>query len=248
MAHLFRRKQSNGKNNHPSSSNGNGATIQLHDIVKTFSTAAGDFTVLKSIDAEFNPGEFVGVIGKSGSGKSTLINMITGIDRPTSGEVIIGDTEVHRLSENQLAIWRGRNLGIVFQFFQLLPMLTLLENIMLPMDFCNMYSPRKRKEHALELLRMVEMEEHAYKLPTAISGGQQQRVAIARALANQPRLILADEPTGELDTTTAREVLTLFREIVRTEQMTLLMVTHDPLVDEYADRVLLLQDGQIVNA
>ncbi len=246
MAQLFRRKKTNGKNNHPSSSNGNAAYIQLQDIVKTFSTAAGDFTVLKSIDAEFKPGEFVGVIGKSGSGKSTLINMITGIDRPTSGEVIIGDTEVHRLSENQLAIWRGRNLGIVFQFFQLLPMLTLLENIMLPMDFCNMYSPRQRKERALELLRMVEMEEHAYKLPTAISGGQQQRVAIARALANDPPILLADEPTGNLDSKTAEIIFKMFEDLAR-QGKTVIMVTHDSSLAQRVSRTLLIVDGEIVN-
>jgi ABC-type lipoprotein export system ATPase subunit len=246
MPKLFRRKQSNGKNNYPSSNNGNAADIQLRDIVKTFSTAAGDFTVLKSIDAEFNPGEFVGVIGKSGSGKSTLINMITGIDRPTSGEVIIGDTEVHRLSENQLAIWRGRNLGIVFQFFQLLPMLTLLENIMLPMDFCNMYSPRQRKERALELLRMVEMEEHAYKLPTAISGGQQQRVAIARALANDPPILLADEPTGNLDSKTAEIIFKMFEDLAR-QGKTVIMVTHDSSLAQRVSRTLLIVDGEIVN-
>ncbi len=246
MPQLFRRKKSNGKSNNPSSSNGNGAYIQLRDIVKTFSTVAGDFTVLKSIDAEFIPGEFVGVIGKSGSGKSTLINMITGIDRPTSGEVIIGDTEVHRLSENQLAIWRGRNLGIVFQFFQLLPMLTLLENIMLPMDFCNMYSSRQRKERALELLRMVEMEEHAYKLPTAISGGQQQRVAIARALANDPPILLADEPTGNLDSKTAEIIFKMFEDLAR-QGKTVIMVTHDSSLAQRVSRTLLIVDGEIVH-
>jgi ABC-type lipoprotein export system ATPase subunit len=246
MAQLFRRKQTNGKNKLNGSGNGNASFIQLRDIVKTFSTAAGDFTVLKSIDAEFYPGEFVGVIGKSGSGKSTLVNMITGIDRPTSGEVIIGDQEVHRLSENQLAIWRGRNLGIVFQFFQLLPMLTLLENIMLPMDFCNMYSPRQRKGRALELLRMVEMEEHAYKLPTAISGGQQQRVAIARALANDPPILLADEPTGNLDSKTAEVIFRMFEDLAR-QGKTVIMVTHDSSLAQRVSRTLLIVDGEIVN-
>lgn len=246
MAQFFRKKQKNSKNQQNGSSHKNGALIQLQDIVKTFSTAAGDFTVLKGIDAEFYPGEFVGVIGKSGSGKSTLINMITGIDRPTSGEVVIGDQEVHRMSENQLAIWRGRNLGIVFQFFQLLPMLTLLENIMLPMDFCNMYSPRQRKERALELLRMVEMDEHAYKLPTAISGGQQQRVAIARALANDPPILLADEPTGNLDSKTAEVIFKMFEDLAQ-QGKTVIMVTHDSSLAQRVSRTLLIVDGEIVN-
>ena len=164
----------------------NGAFIRLQEVSKTYKTGAGDVTVLNHIDLEFNRGEFVGVIGKSGSGKSTLINMVSGIDRPTSGEVWIGGTPVHKLTEGQMAVWRGRNLGIVFQFFQLLPMLSLVENIMLPMDFCNTYPARQRKARAMQLLEMVEMQDHAYKLPTAISGGQQQRVAIARALANDP--------------------------------------------------------------
>jgi len=160
---------------------GKGGFVRLRNLVKTYINAAGEFPVLKGINADFNQGEFIAVIGKSGSGKSTLINMITGIDRPTSGEIFVGDVAVHQLGENQMAIWRGRQVGVVFQFFQLLPMLSLLENIMLPMDFCNMYSSRERKRRAMHLLEMVDMQEHASKLPSAISGGQQQRVAIARA-------------------------------------------------------------------
>ena len=151
----------------------NGYLIYMRDIVKTFQTAAGPFTALKTVDLRVNPGEFVAIIGKSGSGKSTLINMLTGIDRPTAGEVYVGETAVHTLSEGRMAKWRGRNLGIVFQFFQLLPTLSLLENVMLPMDFCNMYSPRERKQRALKLLEMVGMAEQANKLPSAVSGGQQ---------------------------------------------------------------------------
>jgi len=159
-----------------------GATpiIHLHEVNKYYKTAAGDFQALKSVDLEINPAEFVSVIGKSGSGKSTLLNMITGIDRPTSGEVEVDGTAVHKLGENRMARWRGIHLGIVFQFFQLLPTISVVENIMLPMDFCHTFPMRKREKRALELLELVELAEHAYKLPTALSAGQQQRVAIAR--------------------------------------------------------------------
>jgi len=223
-----------------------GSLIRLRKLVKIFSNAAGDFTVLKGIDADFKEGEFIAVVGKSGSGKTTLINMITGIDRPTSGEVYVGDVAVHKLSENQLAEWRGRNMGIVFQFFQLLPMLTLLENVMLPMDFCNVYDPRERKDRAMELLRQVELEDHAYKLPSAISGGQQQRAAIARALANDPPIIVADEPTGNLDSRSAEGVFTLFEKLIERGK-TILMVTHDSSLAKRATRTVLIADGEIVN-
>ena len=220
--------------------------IQMHKVVKTFKNAAGEFTVLKGIDTQFNRGEFVGVIGKSGSGKSTLINMITGIDRPTSGEIFIGGVPIHKLDENQMAVWRGRNLGIVFQFFQLLPTLSLLENIMLPMDFCHMYQPGERPEKAMDLLRLVEMDQHAHKLPTAISGGQQQRVAIARALANNPPIIIADEPTGNLDSKTADAIFTLFENLVK-QGKTIVMVTHDSALAKRVSRTVLIADGEIVN-
>jgi ABC-type lipoprotein export system ATPase subunit len=226
--------------------NGNRPLIRMRRVVKTYSNAAGELTVLKEIDADFYGGEFVAIIGKSGSGKSTLLNMITGIDRPTSGEVYVGDTAVHEMSEGEMAVWRGRNLGIVFQFFQLLPMLSLLENIMLPMDFCNMYTPRERKERAMCLLRLVEMEDHADKLPTAISGGQQQRVAIARALANDPPIILADEPTGNLDSQTAETVFQIFEELV-SQGKTIVVVTHDSSQAQRVSRTMLIADGEIVN-
>lgn len=220
--------------------------IHLNDIYKSFTTAAGEFPVLKGITADFDKGEFVGVIGKSGSGKSTLINMISGIDRPSSGEVFIGDTAVHALNENQMAIWRGRNLGIVFQFFQLLPMLSLIENVMLPMDFCNMYTSKERVDRAMMLLDMVELADHADKLPTAISGGQQQRVAIARALANDPPVIIADEPTGNLDSQTSESVFNLFEDLVH-EGKTILMVTHDISQAKRVSRTVLIADGELVN-
>jgi ABC-type lipoprotein export system ATPase subunit len=220
--------------------------VRIRDLVKTYSSSAGDFTVLKNIQVDFYPGEFVGVIGKSGSGKSTLINMITGIDRPTAGEIYVGDIPVHSLTENEMAIWRGRNLGIVFQFFQLLPMLSLLENVMLPMDFCNMFTLPERRERAMDLLRMVEMEDHAFKLPSAISGGQQQRVAIARALANDPPVIVADEPTGNLDSKTAEAVFAMFEQLIERGK-TIVMVTHDSSLAKRVSRTVLIADGEVVN-
>jgi len=186
------------------------------------------------------------VIGKSGSGKSTLLNMITGIDRPTTGEVFVNGTAVHELNENRMARWRGKNLGIVFQFFQLLPTISVVENIMLPMDFCRTYPMREREKRALELLDMVELADHAYKLPTALSGGQQQRVAIARALANDPPIIIADEPTGNLDSKTAEAVFALFNELVK-QGKTIIIVTHDSSLAKRAHRTALIADGEIVN-
>ena len=220
--------------------------IRLRQIVKTYSNAAGEFKVLKGINADLYKGEFVGVIGKSGSGKSTLINMVTGIDRPTSGEVYVGDVPVHELTENQLAEWRGRNLGIIFQFFQLLPTLSLLENVMLPMDFCHMYAPRERKDRAMELLQLVEMEDRANKLPSAVSGGQQQRVAIARSLANDPPILIADEPTGNLDSRTATSIFEMFEGLV-SRGKTIVVVTHDTALAKQVSRTMLIADGEIVN-
>src|ERR1044071_179230 len=235
------------KNNEPKD-NGSGshAIIDLRDVHKYYKTAIGDFHALKSIDLQINAGEFVSVIGKSGSGKSTLLNMITGIDRPTSGEVYVNNTAVHKLNENQMARWRGTNLGIVFQFFQLLPTISVIENIMLPMEFCRTYPMREREKRALELLEMVELADHAYKLPTALSGGQQQRVAIARALANDPAIIIADEPTGNLDSKTAESVFALFNDLV-TKGKTIIIVTHDSGLAKRTHRTALITDGEIVN-
>jgi len=202
------------------------------------------FTALKGVDVHIDKGEFVAVVGKSGSGKSTLINMITGIDRPTEGQVLMGDTAVHTLSEGQMAVWRGKNIGIVFQFFQLLPTLIIVENIMLPMDFCNMYNFAEREPRALRLLEQVDMVDHAYKLPTAISGGQQQRVAIARALANDPPVVMADEPTGNLDSKTAASVFELFQLLVE-QGKTFVMVTHDEDLAKQGTRTITLADGEI---
>ena len=232
------------------STNGNGSSngymIDLRDVHKYYKTAIGDYHALNSIDLQINPGEFVSIIGKSGSGKSTLLNMITGIDRPSSGEVYVNGQAVHELNENRMARWRGKNLGIVFQFFQLLPTISVIENIMLPMDFCRTFPMREREKRALELLDMVELKDHAYKLPTALSGGQQQRVAIARALANDPPVIIADEPTGNLDSKTAESVFAMFNQLV-SQGKTIIIVTHDSGLAKQTHRTALIADGEIVN-
>src|SRR5574341_370150 len=227
--------------------NGNGRhpLIDLRDVHKYYKTAIGDYHALNSVDLQINAGEFVSVIGKSGSGKSTLLNMITGIDRPTSGEVYVNGQAVHELNENRMARWRGKNLGIVFQFFQLLPTISVIENIMLPMDFCRTYPMREREKRALELLDMVELKDHAYKLPTALSGGQQQRVAIARALANDPPIVIGDEPTGNLDSKTADSVFALFEQLIQ-QGKTILMVTHDNDLAKRVTRAVMISDGQII--
>ncbi len=232
----------------PISPNPNPALIELKDVVKTYSSEAGDFTALKGIHLQVQPGEFLGIVGKSGAGKSTLLNMITGVDRLTSGEVRIRasgqEVSVHSLSENDLALWRGRSMGVVYQSFQLLPMLTLLENIILPMDLCGLYHPRESRRRALQLLEMVEIAEHAHKLPAYISGGQQQRVAIARALANDPPILVADEPTGSLDSVTADHIFDVFESLVQ-KGKTIVMVTHDMGLMPRFSRHLLLTDGEI---
>ena len=230
----------------PTDGNDNAPIIDLRDVHKYYKTAVGDYHALNSIDLQINPSEFVSIIGKSGSGKSTLLNMVTGIDRPTSGEVYVNGTAVHEMGENRMARWRGKNLGIVFQFFQLLPTISVIENIMLPMDFCRTYPMRQREKRALELLELVELAEHAYKLPTALSGGQQQRVAIARALANDPPIVIADEPTGNLDSKTADSVFELFRNLV-VQGKTIIIVTHDSGLAKRTDRTALIVDGEIVN-
>ncbi len=219
--------------------------IALQDVVKKYQTPAGDFPALNGLDLTIYPGEFITVIGRSGAGKSTLINMITGIDHPTSGEVIIGGVSIHQLGEDALSRWRGENLGVVFQFFQLLPNINLIENITIAMDFCNTYPIKERKDRALDLLDQVGIAEHAYKIPSRISGGQQQRAAIARALANDPLIVVADEPTGNLDERTADEIFDLFESLAE-QGRTLLVVTHDEDIASRASRSVTLLDGQIV--
>jgi len=227
------------------------ALIDMRDVIKVYSTGAGDFTALRGINVEIRAGEFLGVIGKSGAGKSTFLNMITGVDDITTGSVVIRangkDISVHDLSEDALALWRGQTLGVVFQSFQLLPMLTLIENITLPMDLCGLYRPRRSRQRALELLEMVELEEHAYKLPAFISGGQQQRVAIARALANDPPILVADEPTGSLDSVTSDHIFELFERLVQEQGKTIVMVTHDKSIAPRFSRTLRIVDGELAD-
>jgi ABC-type lipoprotein export system ATPase subunit len=220
--------------------------IVLHNVDKIFESPAGKFQALKSIHMQLTYGQFISIVGKSGSGKSTLLNMITGIDHPTSGDVIVGNQRIFELSKSERALWRGRNMGVVFQFFQLLPTLTLLENTMLPMDYCNVYSFSERPERAMELLKIVDLEEYAHKLPSSVSSGQQQGAAIARALATDPMLILADEPTGNLDSRSAEKILELFEQMAA-QGKTILIVTHDPSITQRTDQTIVLSDGEIID-
>jgi ABC-type lipoprotein export system ATPase subunit len=220
--------------------------IVLRNVEKVYENAAGKFVALKSINLQLNYGQFISIVGKSGCGKSTLLNMITGIDHPTAGDVIIGDEHIYEMSESKRALWRGRNMGVVFQFFQLLPTLTLLENAMLPMDYCNLYPFYERPDRAMELLKLVGLEDQADKLPTAVSSGQQQSAAIARALATDPAIILADEPTGNLDSRAADNVLNLFENLARSGK-TILIVTHDPSIMQRTDQTIILSDGEIID-
>jgi ABC-type lipoprotein export system ATPase subunit len=220
--------------------------IQLRQVVKRYKTSAGEYLALRGVNVDIPTSEFVAIVGKSGSGKSTLLNMITGIDHPTSGEVLVNGVNIYKMTESQRALWRGCNLGIVFQFFQLMPMLTLLENTMLPMDYCNVYSNAERPERAMELLKMVGLERQAYKLPAAVSSGQQQTAAIARAMATDPPIIVADEPTGNLDSRSSDEIINLFNQLVE-KGKTIILVTHDPSITKRTYRTLIISDGEIIN-
>ena len=220
--------------------------IDLRGIVKVYETAAGPFLALKGVDLTVQAGEFVAVVGKSGSGKSTLINMFTGIDHPSEGEVIVANTPIRQLNEEQMALWRGQHMGIIFQFFQLLPTLSVVENVMIPMDLAGMYGMDERLARAIALLNQVGMAGDAHKFPAALSAGQQQRAAIARALANDPPILVADEPTGNLDTKAAATVFALFKTLVA-QGKTILMVTHDAELARQAPRTVTIADGRIVS-
>src|SRR5499426_2013549 len=224
---------------------GDGPLITLRKVGKSYATPAGPYPALRDIDLEIGSGEFVALVGKSGSGKSTLLNLIGGIDRPSEGEVIVAGAAVHQIPENSLARWRGKTVGVVFQFFQLLPTLTVAENVMLPMDFCNVRPARQRRARALELLDMVGIADQADKLPSGLSGGQQQRAAIARSMANDPPIVLADEPTGNLDSVSARAVLDLFRKLIDLGT-TVVIASHERDISGI-DRTVELVDGEIAS-
>jgi len=219
--------------------------VSMNRVFKRYVTPSGSFEALRNIDLEVFPGEFVAVVGRSGSGKSTLINVLTGIDSPSSGEIHVASTAVHALGEEELAKWRGKNVGVIFQFFQLLPTLTIAENVMLPMDFSNAFPPGDRRPRAMALLEKMCIADQADKLPSDLSGGQQQRAAIARALANDPPLLVADEPTGNLDTRTSEDVVRFFSTLVD-EGKTVVMVTHERDLTRYFTRTVMLEDGSIV--
>jgi putative ABC transport system ATP-binding protein len=222
--------------------------VDLQGVTKAYHTPAGDFFALRGIDLRIKPGEFVALLGRSGAGKSTLINVITGIDRPTAGTVQVAGEAIHSLSEAQITRWRGRQVGVIFQSFQLMPMLTCLQNVMLPMDFAGLYkSPGERRARAMQLLEQMEITQHADKLPSAVSGGQRQRVAIARALANDPVFLAADEPTGSLDSRTADAVYEVFERLVA-EGKTIFMATHDHELAQRVSRVMRIEDGVLVQA
>jgi putative ABC transport system ATP-binding protein len=224
--------------------NGREPIVDVRNVVKRFPVGDTEVTVLKGISLQVQPGEFVSIVGPSGNGKSTLLNMITGIDRPSEGEIVVTGRQVHRMSENDLATWWGEYVGIIFQFFQMLPALTLLQNVILPMDFLNKTPPRERRQRAMHLLETVGLEDQAHKLPGMVSGGQQQRAAIARALANDPPLVVGDEPTGNLDSRTAADIFDLFGTLV-SQGKTMLMVTHDKELARHVPRVVEIMDGHI---
>ena len=238
--------ESHAAQSHDSTQDRDNYMIDLHQVVKTYESPTQSFTALRGVSLQVQSGEFVAVVGKSGSGKTTLLNILAGIDRPTSGAVSVAGTELPSLSESQLAEWRGRTIGLVFQFFQLLPTLTIAENVMLPMDFAEIIPATERQSRALHLLERVGIKDQADKLPVTLSGGQQQRAAIARALANDPPILMADEPTGNLDEATRTSVLELFAKL-NAEGRTIIIVTHERDISSYTDQQVTLVDGRVAN-
>ena len=222
------------------------ASIEVRNLTKVFNGSDKCFTALNGVSLTIEKGELVIISGKSGSGKSTLLNMVSGIDSPTTGEVFVGKDPIHSFTSNQLASWRGRNLGIVFQFFQLMPTLTVLENIMLPMEFASIIDRKDQKRRAMSLLEKVDIVDLAYKFPSSISGGEKQRVAIARSLANNPRFIVADEPTGNLDSTNTSIIHQLFNSLAD-EGKTIVYVTHEKDTALRYSRRIEMIDGNILN-
>lgn len=221
--------------------------VRLKNVVKTFPVGERDITILHGISLDIHQGEFVSIVGPSGNGKSTLLNMITGIDRPTGGEIIVTGQPVHAMSENELAKWRGQQVGIIFQFFQMLPSLSLMQNVVLPMEFAGLYNRSERQQRAMHLLELVNLDDQAHKLPSMVSGGQQQRAAIARALATNPPLLIADEPTGNLDMKTAAQVFDIFLKLVEEQGKTLIMVTHDANLADRVPRQVEIVNGVIAS-
>jgi putative ABC transport system ATP-binding protein len=234
------------------SKNGNGSNnnqpiVSLKNIAKSFPVGNDEVTVLHDISLDIHKGEFVSIVGPSGNGKSTLLNMVTGIDRPSDGQVVVTGRDIHAMSENELAKWRGQEVGIIFQFFQMLPSLSLLQNVVLPMEFAKKFNASERRDRAMHLLEMVGLDDQANKLPSMVSGGQQQRAAIARALATDPPLLIADEPTGNLDAGTAQQVFDLFMSLVEEQGKTMLMVTHDKDLADRIPRKIEIVNGRIAN-
>jgi putative ABC transport system ATP-binding protein len=219
--------------------------IEVADVVKAYPLSAGEVVAIDHLSLDIGDGEFVAVVGRSGSGKTTLLNLLAGIDRPTEGTVRVADADLGTLSESGLAAWRGQSVGLVFQFFQLLPTLTVVENVMLPMDFARRIRVGDRRDRALRLLDRVGVGDQADKLPATLSGGQQQRAAIARALANDPPILLADEPTGNLDSATAEAVLELFADL-NADGQTIVVVTHERDIRSIVGREITLMDGRVV--
>ncbi|MBA2445982.1 MAG: ABC transporter ATP-binding protein [Nocardioidaceae bacterium] len=219
--------------------------IQVSDAVKRYPLSSGEVIAVDHLSLDIEYGEFVAIVGRSGSGKTTLLNLLGGIDRPTSGTACVAGADLGSLSESGLASWRGQNVGLVFQFFQLLPTLTVIENVMLPMDFAKKIPVADRRPRAQELLDRVRVGDQADKVPATLSGGQQQRAAIARALANDPPILLADEPTGNLDSTTASAMLKLFADL-NVGGQTIVVVTHERDIRSIVSREVTLVDGRIV--